>query len=275
MLLSVIIPTRNEAANISACVAPFFELLDQGAIEVIVIDNHSTDETEVLAAKAGARVVVCGPERSSQRNRGGIIEAVGDYVFFVDADMQVQPETVAEVMEVLAGDSPPDALYIREEIAGTGYWSRVRNFERQFYDGTCIDGLRVIRRDLLTRVGGFEEKLYAGEDWDLDRRLLAETDDVAITRGALLHCEEQVSFWQYLKKKRYYAANFGAYCTKWKYDKVIRKQCGARYRLWTVFMENGKWRRSLSRPDRLIAIWLYKIVVGLVFMVKGKRPADQ
>lgn len=272
MLLSIIIPTKNEAANIVDCVSSFSDAVSSGVAEVIVVDNTSSDDTVRLAEGAGARVVSQGPERSAQRNRGALKEAIGDYVFFVDADMRVPKETTDEIAGLLSISDPPDALYVREQISGRGFWARVRNFERGFYDATCIDGLRVIRRSLLMEVGGFDESLYAGEDWDLDRRLLARTGKTAITKNALIHDEGAFTLRGHLRKKRYYAKNFGAYCEKWSRDQTVRKQFGIKYRLWTVFMEHGKWRRSLARPDLLLGIWFYKAFVGLMFLM-GSRSA--
>ena len=54
MTLSVVIPTKNEAANIAACIRAFDAVRDR--VEVIVVDNASTDGTPALAAKLGARV---------------------------------------------------------------------------------------------------------------------------------------------------------------------------------------------------------------------------
>ena len=90
MTLSVVIPTKNEAANIAACIRAFDGVRDR--VEVIVVDNASTDGTPALAAKLGARVFEQGPERCAQRNRGGR-EATGDVLLFVDADMTLPAAT--------------------------------------------------------------------------------------------------------------------------------------------------------------------------------------
>jgi glycosyltransferase involved in cell wall biosynthesis/GT2 family glycosyltransferase len=270
MRLSVIIPTRNEAARIADCVAAFQSAVAAGWCEVLVVDNHSTDDTVRQAEAAGARVFTAGPERSAQRNRGAR-EARGDYLFFVDADMRVPPSTLQEMADRLKGENPPDALYVRERMVGRGFWVTVRDFERSFYDGTCLDGLRVIRRDLFLAVGGYDADLYAGEDWDLDRRLLAAGARVALTQGALEHDEGIFSLCRFLAKKTYYGGNFGRYLRKWNHDAICRRQMGLRYRLWTVFVENGKWRRSLRRPHLLVAVWLLKLLVGLAFAYGLRR----
>ena len=264
MRLSIIIPTRNEAPRIEACLRAFQPLVSGGEAELIVVDNSSVDETAERAAACGARVLVQGPERSAQRNRGAR-EARGDYLFFVDADMRVPAPTLEEILSCLRRPDPPDALYVRERMVGKGFWVAVRNFERSFYDATCVDGIRVIRRDLFLRVGGYDEELYAGEDWDLDRRLLAAGARTELTRGALEHDEGVFSLRRFLAKKAYYGRNFGRYLEKWNWDERCRRQMGLRYRFWTVFVENGKWRRAVARPHLLLGVWLLKLLVGVAF----------
>jgi glycosyltransferase involved in cell wall biosynthesis len=270
MILTMIIPTRNEARHIRACVETLRWAAEAGLAEILVVDNASTDGTPDLAWAEGARVFAQGPERSAQRNRGAR-EAAGDYLLFVDADMRVVRPTLEEVIRRLRAPDAPDALYIREQMEGRGWWVAVRNFERTFYNATCIDGLRVIRKTVFMAAGGFDETLYAGEDWDLDRRVLAQGCRVALTDGALRHDEGEFSLRRFLRKKAYYGGNFGLYCRKWNWDATVRKQFGLRYRFWTVFMEKGKWRRSLSHPHLLAGVWLLKACVGAAFWLAMRK----
>ncbi len=166
--------------------------------------------------------------------------------------------------------SPVDALYVREVRAGTNWWIKVRNFERSFYDATCIDGLRVIKRSILEQVGGYDENLFAAEDWDLDRRILAVTSQVALTQGHLIHDEGAFSFSRHLKKKAYYSTNFSAYLEKWGQDEITRKQFGLFYRFFTVFFEQGKWKRALTHPLYMLAIWLERFCVGVLYLTRRR-----
>lgn len=294
LLLSIIIPVKNEARNIALCIDAFQGAVREGWAEILVVDNFSTDDTRRIAEAMGVRVIQQGPERSTQRNRGWR-EAQGEYVFFVDADMRVPEATLREVRERIegtgfrvstfakvtadkqgSGDSGReagartsiDALFVREVRAGTSWWIKVRNFERSFYDATCIDGLRIIKRSLLAQVGGYDENLFAAEDWDLDRRILAITSHVALTDGHLIHDEGAFSFARHLKKKAYYSTNFSAYLTKWGQDAITRKQFGFSYRFFRVFFEHGKWKRAFSHPHYMLAIWIERLCVGIVFLLR-------
>lgn len=270
MTLSVVIPTKNEAANIAACIHAFDGV--RGRVEIIVVDNASTDETPAIAAKLGAHVFAQGPERCAQRNRGAR-EATGDVLLFVDADMTLPAATVGEILSRCSPDRqtgatrPLPCLYIPETRVGKGLRLAARDFERSFYDGTCIDGLRVIPRALFEQVGGYDESLVACEDWDLDRRILATGAETARTRGALIHNEANQGLRRLLAKKAYYSASVAAYRRKWGDDAICGKQFGLAYRYFGVFVENGKWKRLVAHPVLAAVMYAERILVGLTYLL--------
>lgn len=263
-LLTAVIPTRNEERNIGKCIDALAGA--GGWIETIVVDNASDDRTQEIARERDVRVVEQGPERSAQRNRGWR-EARTPFVCFLDADMRMLPETLEEIRHRISAPDAPDALYIREVRVGRGWWIRVRNFERSFYDATCIDALRVFRRELLEKTGGYDETITGEEDWDLDRLCLAAGARVALTDGALLHDEGEFSWRRHLRKKAYYSGTMDRYRAKWNNDATIRKQLGIGYRFFGVFLENGKWRRALAHPLMMASIFAERAIVGFTYLL--------
>ena len=187
-LASVIITTKNEQSNIGNCLESIKQqTYPQEEIETIVVDNNSTDKTKEIARKYTRKVYNKGPERSAQRNYGMIRKAKGKYVMYLDADMILSRTVIEEAINLLT-DSKINglkdtnrsklaetkelvALYIPEVVLGNSFWSRVRRFERSFYDGTLIDCARIIRKDAFKKVGGFDASLTGPEDWDLDKKL--------------------------------------------------------------------------------------------------------
>lgn len=268
--LSVVITTRNEAANIAACVRSFGSELKSGAAEVIVVDNGSTDETREIATANGAAVYECGPERCAQRNFGWR-RARGEWVLILDADMIVPPETVAEILEKTA-DAQTAACWIPEVRTGTGFRVKARNFERSFYDGTCIDALRLFRKDVLERTGGYDENLLpGGEDWELDIRILALGVKCAVLSHHLIHNERQLTLRRMLQKKAYYTAGIAAYRQKWAEHPAVRKQFSPIYRFFGVFVEDGKWRKIVRHPILFCGVMAERFAVGLTYLLnRGK-----
>lgn len=95
--LSVIVITKNEAANIRACLESV-----AWASEIIVVDSGSTDDTVAIARKFTPHVYVHDwPGFGAQKNRA-LDYATREWIFSIDADERVTPELRAEIEAVLA-----------------------------------------------------------------------------------------------------------------------------------------------------------------------------
>lgn len=269
MKLSVVITTRNEAANIAACIRSFDAVRDR--VEVLVVDNASTDETKALASELGARVFDKGPERSAQRNLGWQ-KAQAEWVIVLDADMILPPETIDEILSIIDSPSAMEAYWVPEIRTGTGFRVKARNFERSFYDGTCIDALRLFRKALLARTGGYDEQLIAGpEDWELDIRILATGARCAVLKHPLFHNEKRLTYRRMLEKKAYYTKSFAAYRAKWPNHPAVKRQFSPLYRFVGVFVENGKWKRIFRHPILFAGVLFERFSVGVVYLLnRGK-----
>lgn len=98
MSLSVIIITKNEAADIRACLESV-----AWADEIIVVDSGSTDDTVAICREMGAQVHVTPdwPGFGAQKNRA-LNHATRDWVLSLDADERVSPELRAEILHVIS-----------------------------------------------------------------------------------------------------------------------------------------------------------------------------
>lgn len=274
MKLSAVITTRNEAANIANCIHAFDAFRDE--VEVIVVDNASSDDTKKIAADLGATVFDKGPERCAQRNLGWRT-AKSDWVVIIDADMIMPPELVREMLDVISAPSDrdsPEAYWIPEVRTGSGLRTKARNFERSFYDGTAIDALRLFHKSVLVQTGGYDESLVAGgEDWELDIRILATGAKCAVLRNHLLHNEKQLTMRRMLAKKAYYSKSMVEYQTKWKGHPALKQQFGLYYRFFGVFIENGKWKRLLRHPILALVMYAERIAVGVTYLLNRGKGA--
>lgn len=262
MKLSVVITTKNEAANIAACIHSFDEAVSRGEAEVIVVDNASTDDTKKIASELGAAVYDKGPERSTQRNLGWKM-ARGEWIIVLDADMIIPSETVSEILSVSGGD----AYWIPEVRTGRGFRVKARNFERSFYDGTCIDALRLFRREVLEKTGGYDEELLpGGEDWELDIRVIESGARCSILKNHLIHNEKSLSLSRLMQKKAYYTKGIALYRAKWPGHPSVKLQFSPYYRFVGVFVENGKWRKILRHPILFLGVIFERLVVAAVYL---------
>ncbi len=96
-LVSVVITTKNEEKNIENCLRSIRSQTFKN-IELIVVDNFSEDKTAEFAKKYTAKVYFKGNERSAQRNYGAKV-ASGKYLLYLDADMILSPNLIAECVE--------------------------------------------------------------------------------------------------------------------------------------------------------------------------------
>ncbi len=228
------------------------------------MDNGSSDRTKEIAKEYTDKVYNFGPERSAQRNFG-VKQSSGDYILYLDADMNLSQGVIAESVRKCEKEGLV-ALYIPEKIIGQGFWVKVRDFERSFYNATCIDCVRFLRRDNFMQIGGFDEDLTGPEDWDFDRRIRQE-GEVGIIGLPLYHDEGSFSFKRYFNKKAYYMQWFDKYVRKWgRNDPIVKKQLGFWYRYFTVFIENNKWKKLLRHPLLALSTYLLKLTVGLYYL---------
>lgn len=296
-LVSVVVTTKNEERNIETCLRSLL-VQTYAPIEIIVVDNSSTDRTKEIARSLTDKVFDRGPQRGAQANYGMLTVAGGPYVMYVDADMVLSPGLIEACVGRMSREDCV-ALQISEIILGRRFLSRVRRFERSFYDGTVIDAARFFRSDALRRVGGFDESLNMVDDWDLDKKvrqigpivlLSADADASTDGRGwelapfiqqrgvnayahrtVVFHNESDFRLGLYLRKKNYYANWLSAYERKWRNDPDVRRQLGFRYRYFGVFLENGHWRRLVRHPLLTAGMYFLRLAVGGVYLSKKLR----
>jgi len=268
MKLTAVITTKNEEENIANCIRAFDAFRNE--VEVVVVDNFSGDRTREIAESLGAKVYEKGPERSAQRNYGWA-NASADWVVILDADMILPAGTIREMLAATSGEM--QAYWVPEVRTGQGWRVKVRNFERSFYDGTCIDALRLFKKSLLQEVGGYDVNLIAGpEDWELDIRVIATGAKCAVLKGHLIHNEKSLTYKKMLQKKAYYTKSFAAYRAKWTNHPAVRKQFSPWYRFVGVFMEHGKWKKVLRHPVLFAGVIFERFSVGVVYLAnRGKN----
>jgi glycosyltransferase involved in cell wall biosynthesis len=210
-LVSVIVTTKNSARTLERCLAG---IRDQShpAVELIVVDNSSTDDTMAIAGRLADKVATLGPERSAQRNHGAAISS-GDYLLFIDSDMVLSRGVVADGLRALQSTGLPGAI-IPEQSFGDGFWTKCRILERDCYTGDdLVEAARFYTREAFLAAGGFDLELNGPEDWDLSRRIAAGRR-LPRTTASILHDEGRTSLRTAFVKRRYYAPGYLRYLRK-------------------------------------------------------------
>ncbi|GAB5601738.1 glycosyltransferase family A protein [Thermus sp. FJN-A] len=90
MRISVVIPAHNEEATLPACLEAL-RAQTLPPLEVLVVDNASTDRTREVAEAFGVRVVYCGQRGVAHARQAGLLAARGEWVAMTDADSLPTP----------------------------------------------------------------------------------------------------------------------------------------------------------------------------------------
>lgn len=194
--LSIIIPARNEEKNLSRLLPTLNVLEYPGALEIIVVDDHSTDDTSLVAENFGARVVRVktlpeGWHGKPHACHVGALAAQGDWLLFTDADTLHDADSAARAV-TFASDNALDGLtlFIRQQVNGlfdgivlttafAGLFAGVRD-TRRLMNGQYI----LLRRDVYLSSGGFEVvRAQALEDLALAEHLRKLGYTVMALRG--------------------------------------------------------------------------------------------
>lgn len=269
-LISVVITTRNEESVIRDLLESIKKQTYKNR-EIILVDNNSTDKTCEIAREYTKKVYTKGPERSAQRNYG-VEKAGGEYVVILDADQQLAPTTLQEVVDEFAGNFKMGALVIPEKSFGSGFWTQFKVFEREFYVGEDdIEAARFFRRSLFKEYGGYDLSITGPEDWDLPLRMRKAGVKIGRTKSFMLHNERVFNPWKSAKKKFYYASGASGY---WKrHPEMISSQGNLLLR--SVFFK--KWRKLVSHPFLSIGMFFVRGLemsgagLGFLYGVTFKR----
>jgi glycosyltransferase involved in cell wall biosynthesis len=182
MNISIVIPAYNEEKYIGDCLQSIIANRTDDIVEIIVIDNASTDGTAAVAQQFPGVRVVHEPQKGLTRARQrGLMEAKGDLIAYLDADTRMPTTWVATAkkefakhpeMVSLSGpfhyyDLPPS-----KKILAEGLWT-LTAMPTFWMVGFMVLGANfVAKREALLQIGGFDTTItFYGEDTDIARRL--------------------------------------------------------------------------------------------------------
>lgn len=210
-LFSVIIPTRNEERNIERCLC---SIVTNGYsnVEIIVVDQESTDSTCSIAKKYNATVInvpktsIYQPPAKS-RNIGYKVSK-GDYIYHIDADMELEQGLLQELAELFENPAI-SAIIVPEKDVPTNIWAKAKAFERSFLDEVGSEAARVSRRDVFDKTG-YDESISSGEDWSIHEQY-SRLGEIARSQKMALHYTGSTSPLKEFKKKFSYGKASGAY----------------------------------------------------------------
>lgn len=196
-LVSVVVITKNSECTIRKCIESIRNQTCR-SIEIILVDNYSTDATVEIASQQHVVIYQKGPERSTQRNFGAS-KSHGEYILFLDSDA-IAPENLVQHCINIFDKESADVVLIPYISIGEGYWTKCRCFEALFYQTREFSMPRFFKREKFLLSGGFCTTLNAGEDMELYLRLINLGFKVIPSKLKLTHLEKTVSLTDLLRK---------------------------------------------------------------------------
>jgi len=178
--VSVVIPARNESKYICRAISSIAnQKWPLNRVEVVVVDNGSTDGTSEVASTCTSRFrgINFSLLAEDLRGRGraknlGAKFAKGRILIFMDADSYAAPNLISTVMRYVAKGYPAGSIRVK---ADSDHFIDCLFFDMMEY-GKKHFGIRAqmgyFDRELFWRVGGFDESLEIAEDKDLFDRII-------------------------------------------------------------------------------------------------------
>jgi glycosyltransferase involved in cell wall biosynthesis len=305
--VSVVIPTWNRWRLLSRAALPA-ALAQQGVeLEIVVVDDGSTDETpdrlaELATRESRLRIITHRTRRGvAQARNAGIEAARGEWVAFLDDDDLWSPEKLRR--QLLAARGANAELVYSGAIVLDTAWRAIEEepppspselartlLSRNLVPAGCSNVM--VTRELLRRHAGFDEQLYQLADWDLWLRLALDAR-VACTPEPLVgyatHPENMVietrsdvlQELEYLRRKhdavsRAYDVEFDRlWLTRWVAGS--NRRAGRRLRASALYLRAGlehRSRRDVVRSGTVLARRLVpSFVARLVFSARARRRA--
>ena len=184
-LVTVVVPAHNAAAYLADALDAL-AAQDYSPVEVIVVDDGSTDETGDLACARGSVTVIhqvnAGP--SAARN-AGIAQATGEYITFCDADDVFRPAKVRVQSQYLADHDEVGCVLVRHE---TFFADGTPRPEWLTDDEGVQPQSAMVRRSVIDAVGGFDPDYHLTEGMEWLGRMrdagigIAVLDDICVDR---------------------------------------------------------------------------------------------
>lgn len=191
-LISVVIPMRNERRNIATCIEALAASdLPRSQYEIIVVDGESDDGSAEIARtlleRLGNGRLITNPRRATPVGLNmGVEAARGQVVVILGAHSAVEPDFLSQSLKVLnetgadcvGGTLMPgqsdsllaDLINVAQNCPFGSGGAGFRYSKRPGYMHTVPFG--AYRREVFEKIGGFDERLYKGQDAEFNFRMV-------------------------------------------------------------------------------------------------------
>lgn len=228
--VSVVVPARDAADSLPTLLARLAaQSLPAEDLEVIVVDDCSSDDTACVVERSGlARLVRADRRSGSFRARNlGVAVARGAYLAFTDADCLPAPDWLECALAAFADpglDLAAGAIHIplgrRPSTAALIDSARCLDQERYVREGFGATANLVVRREVFERVGGFNDIIISGGDTEFGHRAIAAGASLRYVTEAVIEHEPRASAAELARKA--FRLGYGAAQQRFHADGPLR-----------------------------------------------------
>jgi glycosyltransferase involved in cell wall biosynthesis len=180
-LVSVVIPNYNFASSLHLCLRAVQDQTYR-PIELILVDDGSTDDSVAIAQRLGVRVLHTGRNQGAAAARNlGVVQARGEFLAFIDSDVAIAPDAIEVAMSML--DKDPDvsvvcSIHDPEPLIRDSRFEEYRALQFHYWTASSVgpvsflfSAMCVMRRSVFDEVGPFKPWLRDNDEVDYGNRL--------------------------------------------------------------------------------------------------------
>lgn len=211
-LVSIILPIFNDEDTIQACIRSLIEQ-DHEKTEIVIVDDGSTDRTptilaEIAKAHQDIKVFRIAHGGVTKARNFGLANSFGEIVFFAEGDAIYNKDYVSKSLrefeknQKVGGVCVTGGLWIARETLVSKFIDVENRIKRSMLE----KGKRkpyyawIFRREALKETGGFDERLFQGEDKDIFMRVKEAGYLIGLVPGVNWHHKRDQDFWTYMKR---------------------------------------------------------------------------
>ncbi|HRD66719.1 MAG TPA: glycosyltransferase [Candidatus Competibacter sp.] len=218
--VSIIIPSYNESKYIRLCLESLRNLnYPEDKLEIIIIDNGSTDDTVVICSEYTSKIYIALNLTVAGLRNFGADKAIGKIYAFIDADCIADVDWLKNAIKVLKQEDncvtgskcnvPPDAGWVEK----VWFSQKTKGRAEVVYINS---GNLIIPKEIFNKIGGFNESLKTGEDYDLCLRAKKITKIISDNSVNVVHLGNPKTLGSFLKREIWHGlGSFSSLKNKW------------------------------------------------------------